>query len=653
MSYKCGRVAWHRNLERAINEDTPLDITPVLNREMLTATRKTRLWGGRGYSAGTLLAVILATFGARYYWDRGQVSDHDMMARVAFQAFLWMLVAHMIMVLGVFTRAALSIALEKDRRTLDFLLATQLSNADIVLGKLAACISILIADIAVGLPIMLIMSPLGGIDLRLILLAYAGLITTGFFAVALAICVSSGASDIRRATGVSVLALFAWLIGPMFVSLVFTKVVLRLPGFILTVNAWILTSSPMGLMLKIAGGVTPSTGLVEAVAWMSGLQVAGGTVLIVWTIARLRSAYRVNVSGDSHSPLARLTRPGWRWRPKPPVGDDPILWREMNLARSGLFGYAVGLLIGLAFFGVLVYITYFFARPALVEVWRHGYSSGITSAERPEWNLVIRFFMSNDGVNLPADTARTEFNLFLRQVTTTMVVLLLLVSAGTVTEAIVSERARETWDSLIATPLTARDILRSKMLVALWRLRAILVILLGLWTLGLVAGAIHPVGFLFSVLFLAALIWFMLAFGIYISIGAKDMAATTGPTMALVFLLTGAGVLPLLLPGRINSVVLGAGSPPLVAFLSLASYRDVRNAWHYPVYPFLQWMDIATDEGSIRVAATCLIGIALPAVAGFVLWRFSLTHFDRLIGRPFKTADAPSQHVGVASVATT
>ena len=72
-----------------------LDITPILNRELLIATRKTSLWGTRGYFAGLLLSIILATFGARYYWDQGQVSDHGMMASVAFQAFVWMLLAHM------------------------------------------------------------------------------------------------------------------------------------------------------------------------------------------------------------------------------------------------------------------------------------------------------------------------------------------------------------------------------------------------------------------------------------------------------------------------------------------------------------------------------------------------------------------------------
>ncbi len=98
-------------------------------------------------------------------------------------------------------------------------------------------------------------------------------------------------------------------------------------------------------MFKIGGGVTPSSGLLDAVAWMSGLQVAGGALLIVWAIARLRSAYRRNIGGDSQSVAARLTRPGWRWRPKPAVGDDPILWREMNLARGGLLVNVLGLVI--------------------------------------------------------------------------------------------------------------------------------------------------------------------------------------------------------------------------------------------------------------------------------------------------------------------
>jgi ABC-2 family transporter protein len=310
-----------------------------------------------------------------------------------------------------------------------------------------------------------------------------------------------------------------------------------------------------------------------------------------------------------------------------------------------------GLLINLGIYGALGYFTYFFARPALIEVWQHGYTSGITSAERPEWNLMIRFFMSGYGVNAPADIARTELNLFLRNITTPLIFLIMLVAAGMASEAIISERARETWGSLIATPLSAREILRSKMLAALWRVRLLLATLLGLWTIGLACGAIHPLGFVVSVLVLAALLWFMLVFGTYISIEAKDMAAATGPMTGLVLLMTGWGALPFLLPIRLSSVVLGAGSPPFVAFLSLASYRDVRNAFHYPVYPFLRWIQISTGEGPLWVALTCLAGVIIPGVAGFYFWRFSLTHFDRMIGRPWKTAPAITERLAIATAA--
>ena len=41
-----------------------MDITPILRRELLTATRKPRLWGNRSFFAAILLTAILATVGA-------------------------------------------------------------------------------------------------------------------------------------------------------------------------------------------------------------------------------------------------------------------------------------------------------------------------------------------------------------------------------------------------------------------------------------------------------------------------------------------------------------------------------------------------------------------------------------------------------------
>jgi ABC-type transport system involved in multi-copper enzyme maturation permease subunit len=621
-----------------------------LNRELMAASRRVGLWGDRGFVAGAVLAIVLVTFAARYYWDGGHDSP-ALMTRVASQSFVWIVLLHGFLIMGVGTAgAAPSIAGEKDRRTLDFLLATRLGNAEIVLGKLAACMAVVVAQLAAGLPLVLLLHLLGGVDLRLIALAYVGLSTTAFFLIALGIWVSTRAAGLQQAAGASVLWMIAWLAGPFVVSMVFPRFGIRLPGFLMAMNAWVMASSPFELAFKIGGGATPSGGLLRAVAWMSGLQVAGGALLVIVSIAGLRSAYRRNVSGDSRGLVARLTRPGWRLRPRPPVGDDPILWREMTTSRDGPLMKLVGLAVILGIYGALGYVTDFFGRPALIEVWRHGYGSGIAGAERPDWNIIVRFFVSGTDFNPPVDIARTEFNLFLRFVTTPIIFLVTMVAAGGAAAGIVGERARATWDSLIATPLTAGEILRSELLLGLWRMRWGLVTLLALWTVGLGAGAIHPVGYLVSALVLAAWTWFMLAFGLSIAMKAKDAGATSSSSLGLLFLLTGAGILPFLLPSQSSSVLLGAGSPPFVAWLSLVSYRDVRNAWRFPVYPALQWMHLETGEGALSVAAACLISIIAPAVGGLVLWRFALVHFDRQIGRPFRETPATTRLLAAARI---
>ena len=63
--------------------------------------------------------------------------------------------------------------------------------------------------------------------------------------------------------------------------------------------------------------------------------------------------------------------------------------------------------------------------------------------------------------------------------------------------------------------------------------------------------------------------------------------------------MTGAGFLPFLLPSRWASVLLGAGSPPFVAWLSLVSYRDVRNALH-----FLTGSEASQLDPTLRAAAS-------------------------------------------------
>ena len=297
----------------------------------------------------------------------------------------------------------------------------------------------------------------------------------------------------------------------------------------------------------------------------------------VLAIARLRSAYRQNVSGESKGFIRWLVRPGWRWRPKPPVGDDPILWREMNTSRASLLGKVTGAVILLGIFGVLAYVTLFFAAPAVIEVWGHGYGAGITTAEPPDWNIMVRFFLSDYGANAPMDVGRDRFQ-YLPPLCHNTAHLHGDAHRCRNGIRIDHERAnRETWDSLIATPLAPRDILRSKMLASVWRMRATLVTLLALWTLGLCAGAIHPIGFFTATVVTAAWTWLFLVFGLHVPLAAKDAGASTGRTMGIMLLTTGSLVLPFMVPGRWNTVCLARALP-----LSLSGCRWYRTATSGP-----------------------------------------------------------------------
>jgi ABC-type transport system involved in multi-copper enzyme maturation permease subunit len=608
---------------------------PIFRRELVAAARRGQLQSERAYFAAALLGIVLGTFGVWYYLE-GWHASHHLMAGVAFQAFLLIVAVHGLLVVGGATTTAVALAGEKDRRTLDFLLATRLGNAEIVLGKITACLTRMLMTIGAGVPVLLLLNLLGGVDARLILLAYAGIATTTFFVAALAIWISSGAPDARRANSVSVLCVITWLLVPFLVSMFVPRLGLPLPGALMTANAWVLASSPLSLVVKFVpgGGSGASIALLDTVAWMGGLQMAVGIILLSGTVARLRSGYRVNLGGDGLALGAARKRPYWRFRPRPAVGDDPILWREIYTSRGGILGKLFGLLCVSAPCAVLAYSTFFFGRRAFAELWKNGYFAGITTAEKPEFNLMLRFFFVEPSSSVLVDLARTDFNLFLRSVTTPIVFLLALMTAGIAAEAVSSERIRETWYSLISTPFSARDILRSKLLASLWRIRGLLLTLVFLWTLGLLAGSIHPLGYLLSAFELAAWTWLLLVIGLRASVRARDPTLAANGSLSLLFLPLASGVLPFVLPARLSSVLLGTGSVPFVTWLSLVSYRDVRAALRYPVYPHLAWAGIATNEGWLAVLATCVLGVLLPAVTGYFGWRNLLANFDRLIGRP-------------------
>jgi len=601
----------------------------------MTSVRRGRLQSQRAWFAGTLLLIVLGTFAAWYY-SSNQFVGRYLMSRVAAQSFLFVVCTHAMLVLGLATVGAVSIAGELDRRTLGFMLATRLGNAEIVLGKLAVCLSGFFTNLAAGLPIMILLHVLGGVHPTLILLAYGSIVSTGFFVLSLAIWISAEAPNGRRAANLTVCLILAWLTLPFFVGMtpVLTRIGIRLPDFVLASNAWIFASNPLSLTPLFIGGGVSNTALFHRIAWMSGLQLSGGVLFLLVATLRLRQAYRTNVGGDGGRLARRLDRPAWRLRPRPRVGDDPILWREMYTSRGGMLTQLAGHGIAVGVYAALGYVTFFFARRAFFELWHHGYTAVTTTAARPELNLVLRFFLDDSGPNVPVDAARVDFNVFLRYATGAILFMIALICSSTAAQVLADERARDTWNSLIATPLSGRDILLGKLRAALWRLRGIGITILTLWTLGLLTGAVHPLGYLAAILTLATSTGFYLVAGLLAALQATDHATAAGRGLGLVVIPISSAFLPFFLPAAAASIAWGFASTPLIAWLSLVTYREASIAWQSPVYPLFHWVGFDWGDGTLMVVLTCAVAIIAPALGGRWIWNYSLANFDRMVGRP-------------------
>ena len=195
--------------------------------------------------------------------------------------------------------------------------------------------------------------------------------------------------------------------------------------------------------------------------------------------------------------------------PRKPCSDDPVLWNELHSQRtSSLVGRVVALVGQLVAIWVLAIGTSWFALPAFAELSERGYGAARAGFTIPEVNPLARVLIGK--LLIPAGSfspgqARLEFNMALRQFSSLFVMLYVVMVCGTAAVSMIVERERNTWQSLVATTLTPWEILRAKMLAAIWRARAAGLTLIALWTVGLLAGALHPIGFVNAIAGLIAI----------------------------------------------------------------------------------------------------------------------------------------------------
>ena len=204
-------------------------------------------------------------------------------------------------------------------------MATDLSDSEVVLGKLAARLSPVLGLVACTWPVMAISTLLGGIDPTTLTLAFAIIVAVAVLGCAIALALSVWA----RKTHEVILATYAfWLLvlmaWPVWYALSEGKV---LPGL----GHWLLVADPFYLVF--APYKTPGQfGLLEY-AWFFAVVIAtsGGLVMLAVSQMRPVSTRRASESGTEPR-LGVIGRMG-RWLPGPSLDGNPVLWREWHRSR--------------------------------------------------------------------------------------------------------------------------------------------------------------------------------------------------------------------------------------------------------------------------------------------------------------------------------
>ncbi len=582
---------------------------PVFNAELVTTARRARYFVVRFVYGLIILFQIYLSYQSnawRIAEGRGEMRINQMadFGRSIFTTFA--ILQAVVVILLTPALVGGTIADERQRKTLHYLLTSELTGLEIVLGKLAARLLHVGVLVAVGFPVVCLIGLFGGIDFQLLLLSYAGTLTTVYFLAGLSILVSVFARRPREAITLLYLLEMAWLIVPTLLMTTMRYWPAPWPaisGWTDPVLRWVAITSPIYLFFQMGPGGLPmgprGTGtLVNLLLWGMGLQVAYGTCFVILAAFRLRPSSRSE--GASPRWMTRFTEVARRrkWLPRPECGDDAMLWKERYVSRTGGLTKVALALLGVGVVGIIGYSGFDLVVAAGDELRRNG--SFLT------------------GHALGDFQARRDFSTFLRIACTALYVLWMLGIASGAACGLTSEREEDTWLILTSTPMDGDEIVRAKMIGPIWALRPAAYLLFALWGIGLVVGSIHPLGVLATAAEFAVFTWFLTAVGTFFSLRSKNSTRALASTMALL-IFTNGGYLFCCIPFRPDSGLVVAGSTPALMALSLLSLENLG--------------EMSQRENPSLVAAS-ILGLVGYGVAAFGLTLAAFGTFDAVVDRP-------------------
>lgn len=504
-------------------------IGPVFSREAAVAPRRTGMYVARtAYVAGLL---VLTSTAWAVLTGTQLVRDVGDLAR--FGTILFQILAPVQLALGLFFSALLAasaVAQEKDRRTLVLLLLTNLSNCELVLGKLLASLLQVLVMLAAALPLFMLCALFGGVSFGQIGWVFAVTLASVLTCGSLGSTLALWREKTFQALAMTVLALVLWLAMGKIVEMIVEMGVLgeRFGG--ISSRVWAAGFCPWQAIVEATRPGLHADGLlgpldspvvmfllvaVSISVLLNGVAVA---MVRVWNPSREARPVQVeedarppeNIFGAEHDAAVDVAMTDRQAElqgdhpamaaPKRPlhsrrVWDNPIVWREM---RTWAYGRKI-LMIKLAYL-----LLFGLGAGSLVWMVEHGQ---LAAHAYGAVSLVPLFLLS-----------------------------LVLVNAQAVT-SLTSERDGRALDLLLVTDLTAKEIVFGKLGGVFYNTKEMIVLPMLLCVYLCVEGPLSVENLVYLLAGLVVLYVFVAVLGLHVGMIYDNSRSAAAISLGTVFFL--------------------------------------------------------------------------------------------------------------------
>jgi ABC-type transport system involved in multi-copper enzyme maturation permease subunit len=405
---------------------TRLGPGPVFVYEWLTTSRRWQLYALRaGFVGAILLGMVFVWNNELARSARAETASIRDLAR--FGESMYRAIASIelsLILLAAPAATAGAVCLDKARGTLDHMLVTDLSDAEIVLGKLGVRLIPVLGLVACTLPVLALSALLGGIDPLALLGLFLAAIGCAFVGCSLAMVLSVYGRKTHEVVMMAYVIILFWVMMPAFVEILH----MASGGVLVSPSArtglgWALLEWSNPYVLTSAPYDTP--GRVGVVYYLGFLAISLllSTALVALATGRIR---RVALSQAGRPAVgSRPWLPGLRRLPRlprlpgPTLEGNPVAWREWHRSRpSRMMRVAWGLYTALGLLWLVL--------------------AAATAGNGP---------MANSSVGV------------MNMIQVSIGLLLLSVGAAT---SLAEERVRGSLDVLLTTPISTRSILAGK-----------------------------------------------------------------------------------------------------------------------------------------------------------------------------------------------